>query len=456
MSDSQAAKERGVGDFAAPDNDSDIIVNVEKMSTTSGSDESEMELFMEYLPKIEQLLEDIGFHDFSVEVIQHGYSYQNCVYALKSCSRDDEQYILRVPVCPDMDETDSKCEAILNNVSLLGFLADKMPVPRVKAFSANRENRLNGPFEIQTRLPGQSLDQLYSDMSHREKLTIADELVDLIKKFESINFTTAGTFTASPGLPDSSKTSSAETIPSISMFDEGDEEFVQEPSCWLDRRGPDVRALLTSHLNGWIAEELKGDEVHRGFIVPPFQRLLTIVSELYQEATDHRSLDPVVLYHWDLEPRNIMVEKSGDLWTICGIIDWDDACAVPRTLARKPPAWIWDFDPEMFTGYLDNDFHPKEDLSPENVALKAHFDAKAAASLPGYLEDAYGRGRWSRRIWTLVRTKIHSPWYLDLMSQLIKEWDEESASTPRRSESPNRLWKKSLEWLSHHIQALRR
>ena len=455
MNDSQVAKEPGLRKFTAPEIDSDIDMDVEETSTTSSSDDSEMEPFDMYLPKIEQLLKDIDFHDFSVEVLQHGYSYQNCVYALKPCSGDEEQYILRVPVCPDMDDTDSRCQAILNNVALLGYLADKMPVPRVKAFSAKKDNSLGAPFELQTRLPGQSLDGLYSGMTYTDKLAIVDQLVDLIKKLESISFTKAGTFMAPLGFPNSSKDCVTYTEPLISMFDEGDENFVQEPGCSQDRRGSDVKALLTSHLNGWIAKEMKGDEVHRSFIVPPFRRLLTMVENLCGEVPNGQSLDPVVLYHWDLEPRNIMVEKNSNSWRICGVIDWDDACAVPRALARKPPAWVWDFDPGMFTGYLDNDFHPKNDLSQENRALKAHFDAQVAASLSRYLEDSYGRGRWLRRVWTLVRNEIHTSWYLDLMGQLLEEWDERPQSTLCRSELQKGFWKKSLNWLSNHIQALR-
>ena len=44
--------------------------------------------------------------------------------------------------------------------------------------------------------------------------------------------------------------------------------------------------------------------------------------------------------------------------------------------------------PIKFTGYLDNDHHSHTKLSEEAIALKAYFDAKAAAVFPDYLEDA--------------------------------------------------------------------
>lgn len=53
-------------------------------SVESGSSTSpKIETFEEYLPKIEQLLKDIGLGGFNVQVIQRG-DFQNCVYALDS------------------------------------------------------------------------------------------------------------------------------------------------------------------------------------------------------------------------------------------------------------------------------------------------------------------------------------------------------------------------------------
>ncbi|KAI4200272.1 MAG: hypothetical protein LQ350_004020 [Teloschistes chrysophthalmus] len=57
-------------------------------------DDSVMEPFDDYKPKIQCLLNDIGLPDCEAEVIQHGYQYQNCVYALKSPRTTDEQYVL--------------------------------------------------------------------------------------------------------------------------------------------------------------------------------------------------------------------------------------------------------------------------------------------------------------------------------------------------------------------------
>ena len=301
------------------------------------SDVSEMEPFPHYLPKIERLLFDIGLLGFSVEVLQHGYSFQNCVYALRSSKDDKEQYVLRVPVSPDFRETDEKCVAIENGVIILGFLGDKLPVPRVKAYSATKDNALNAPFTVQTRLSGRSLDQIYGDLDHKDKLEIVDRVVELLARLESVTFATAGTLTASSPLPATISDFSLTAAPSVAVFDEGDTDFVKEPKVLQDRAGPDVKSFLVSHLSGWIQKEINDQGEQGSLTLPSLRQLLLIIDEMDLQKAFKDGPYPVVLHHWDLEARNIMVDKSSGTWRICGIIDWDDALALPRPLARKPP-----------------------------------------------------------------------------------------------------------------------
>ena len=419
------------------------------------SELSEMEPFPQYLPKIERLLSDIGLFGFSVEVLQHGYSFQNCVYALKSSRDDKEQYVLRIPVCSDLWETDEKCVAIENDVTILAFLIDKLPVPRVKAYSTTKENALNAPFTVQTRLPGRSLDQIYGELDHKDKLEIADRFVELLARLESVTFATAGTLTTSSPLPAAMSDSFPTAAPLVAIFDEGDADFLNEPKVSKDRAGPDVKSFLVSHLYGWIQKEIKDEGQQESLTLPSLRQLLVIIDEMDLQKAFRDGPYPVVLHHWDLEARNIMIEKSNGTWRICGVIDWDDALALPRPLARRPPAWIWDFDPEGFTGYLDNDHHPNDHLSDENLALKSHFDAKAAAALPSYIEDAYGRGRWLRRIWTFARSGADNMWYIDLIKQLPKDWAARPRPTVPQPEKPEGHWKKSLRWISQLAQTSR-
>ena len=247
-------------------------------SVASGSsNDSEMEPFEDYLPKIEILLDDIGLHGFSVQPLHHGYQYMNCVYALTSPKDEKERYVLRIPNCPVFEDATAdyeRCPAILNDAACLNYLADKLPVPRVKAYCATRENALSVPFTVQTMLLGQSLDHVYEDMSQAEKFAIIDQIVELQVKLEAVTFATAGTFIPAPGMPDMMCDFLTPATPSIKMFSQGHEEFVKEPQSLRDRSGPDVKALLVNHLNGWIKWEEANMKVH---VSNPFQ---TFVSPL--------------------------------------------------------------------------------------------------------------------------------------------------------------------------------
>ncbi|KAL8725981.1 MAG: hypothetical protein Q9166_007016 [cf. Caloplaca sp. 2 TL-2023] len=394
---------------------------VEEEDDSTASANSEMEPFEDYKPHIEKVLQDIGLAGFSVEALQHGYSYQNCVYALGSPTDPEERYVLRVPQLPEFREIDGKCEAIENDAAVLGFLNGKLPVPRVKVFGSSNKNALEQPYTIQSRLPGMSLNEVYDDLSYEEKAGIVDQFVELLAKVESVHFETAGSFAASSLEPSDDEDVTAPDL-IIECFDEGDDKFVKGSSVAQDRAGTDLKLLFQSHINGWIAQEVKKDE---SFSIDSLRFFLAMIEELDKEGAFKNASYPIVLHHWDLEPRNIMVENISGVWEITGLIDWDDAVALPRPLARRAPDWIWDFDNEGFTGYLNNDHHPKPDhkLSTENLALKAHFDAKAAAVLDGYLEDAYGYGLWLRRIWTFAREGVNSIWYIDLAKELEEDWN---------------------------------
>lgn len=469
----------------------DDVSDNESVASES-SEESEMEPFPDYLPKIEQLLDDIGLHDYSVESLQHGYSFQNCVYALISLKDETEEYILRAPVLTSQwDFEDDRYLPVLNDVALLNFLGNKLVVPRVKAYSAITQNSLEKPFMVQTRLPGRSLDGLWTGLDQDDKLAITDLFVDLLAKLEAITFDSAGRCKAPSALPTSMNDFGSAPALVLQPFDEGDEEFTKDPQALKDRAGPDLKALLTSLLNGWIMSDIRSETGNDAFRIPMLRGLLAILDVLDHEGAFASGPQPINLYHWDLEPRNIMVEKNDGAWRITGIIDWDSALAQSRPLTRKPPSWIWDFEDNDVTGYLDCDRHPIAPLTEGNMALKTRFDAKAAELLPGYLEDAYGTGRWLRRIWLFAHEQIQSTYILDLLEELLEDWaqrpkynvavaapipplvpeiivssepalettaetePELQTTTVPEDEKPKSVWKGSLDWLSLRVKALR-
>ncbi|KAL8791596.1 MAG: hypothetical protein Q9195_005801 [Heterodermia aff. obscurata] len=163
--------------------------------------------------------------------------------------------------------------------------------------------------------------------------------------------------------------------------------------------------------------------------MPFFKHMPGMLDKLEQEGTFVDAPYPIVLHHTDLEPRNIMVNKSspGDKWIISGIVDWDGAVAVPRPLARMPPAWIWDSDANCPTFYFNSDHYPlsDENLSKDGKLLKTEFGEMARTRLDGnYLKDAYDHARWLRLIWHLVRGGMPKKELLVRLKKMEEDWAE--------------------------------
>ncbi|KAL8950142.1 MAG: hypothetical protein Q9222_003796, partial [Ikaeria aurantiellina] len=404
---------------SASDSESDAADN--ESVASDASDDSEMEPFVEYQTKIEQLLSDIGLSNFDITVIQHDYSCQNCVYGLTPRDGLGERYVLRVPVCPEYPENSNRCTAILNSVALLEHLNTCLPVavPRVKAYSITADNALAAPFTIETRLPGISLNQIYDELTTVDQLSIIDQTVELIAKLESIKFTTAGTFEPSSPLPDSSNDYTSITGLKIAPFNEGDEEWTKSPASVHNRAGTNLNLFLTDHISSFLVADTRGGSAAASHSVPALHRMHSMLSTFIDQGA-FNDLCPIILDHCDLEPRNMMVQQlNTGTWQITGVIDWDDALALPRPLTRKPHNWIWDYDAEVYTGYYNCDHQPTLNMTPECLAWKEYYDGLAAAKLDGdYMDDAYGTGSWLRRIWLFARRGLYSMWYLELEKRM--------------------------------------
>ena len=400
---------------------------------SNASEESEMESFIDYLPKIKHLLDDLGLKGFTVEPIQHGDSFENCVYGLNSYSEKNEQYILRAPVFYSSMDLDTDNGVIyipiLNDVALLNSLAHKLAVPRVKAYSSTKDNALGKPFMLQTRLHGRSLDKVWPELPQADRFEIVDQYAELLAELENVSFPTAGSFEAPIDMAKSMNGYACTEAPTCKFFEGGDQDLATDHRVVHDRAGPDVKKLLHNLISSFIAKDIEKEGADNEFLAPKLRELLKIVHELDLEGAFGAGPQPVVLHHWDLEPRNIMVQQGDNgTWRISGVIDWDDAQALPRVLTRRPPSWIWDFDDEEVTGYVDCDFHHITPLTKDNMELKQRFDSKAAERLPGYLEDAYGAGQWLRKIWIFAKSEIRCSFMLDLLHQTLAEWAERPTS----------------------------
>ncbi|KAG9237381.1 hypothetical protein BJ875DRAFT_370148 [Amylocarpus encephaloides] len=107
-----------------------------------------------------------------------------------------------------------------------------------------------------------------------------------------------------------------------------------------------------------------------------------------------------------------------------GIVDWDDVMSAPLVLTRKPPTWLWD-DEDYRTSGWDGDCDTKltRDLTQNEMVVKAHFDQVIARLAPTYIDDAYHRGLWLRRLARFAIYGFSDDRDIERYEAFVEEWD---------------------------------
>jgi len=299
--------------------------------------------------------------------------------------------ILRIP----FDETEfSESNEIADQVAVLRFLHKHgLPVPQVRTYDMTADNAIGSRYILQTRMPGAPLSDIYDDLSTEEKRQIVDQWVDLLVKIESIKFPMAGRLIAA--VP--SKPCPNSNLQGIEIAGFGTKQFEGDHNAVETKPATSLMELLFGQFEAW-KEHDQNLSMDRGTSL-----LWAQIIEIAKEMDSLQLLGSVndnenVLYHWDLEARNVLVEQRLGNWEITAVLDWDGALSVPPVLARKPPLWLWDFsdDPSDWDG--DVDIYIPEGQPCIDHTLKEHFHEKIGKHLSTYIQDAYENGRWIRRL----------------------------------------------------------
>jgi hypothetical protein len=356
---------------------------------------------------------------------------------------------------------------ILDEAMLYNMLEDAgIPAPRTLGFDVGRRNALKFPYSIQTRLSGVTWISVIDDIPLDSQLLLAEGLADIMARLQTVQFESSGRLMCDE---------QADTPLKLSLHSPIRAEVKEKLETWgfpqgvgslmdKERAAPaqpvwdSLYDLLFHTVHDLVTRELQKVEP-----LGPVEQLVRMYFKLQDMIQDmdrigwfseaDKSSSNSVLHHWDLEARNILIEQEesnpSSPWRITGVIDWDHPHALPAVLCMKPPIWLWDASddadlPEDVAEYYDNDFDwmPLEYYQKENaehfnadgVKVKQRFEEAIVRNLYSaqygekahdkYLDDAYGRGRWLRRIWRFASEGQSNTTHWRRMLQLDREWTE--------------------------------
>ncbi|KAF7961266.1 hypothetical protein EAE96_000932 [Botrytis aclada] len=370
------------------------------------------EPFETYKHKIIQLCHDIGLGEPSKVERMRGGTF-NRVVCLSLPSKDNQDYVLRIPRDADI------VESTRDQVGVLHYLAELMPVPAVVAFDSTSDNAIGSPYILQEKIKGVNAESVYDDLPSDEKMQFVKLIAEIIKHLNDLKIDRPGQIVAGPSIP--SLSHEPLTIPT----DIEVTGYRNCPSYALEVMSSQKNQPLSSLLVSIFKERKASDKDSMDI---QWKKLLKITNEMKTAGLFSKNDADCVLWHWDLAFRNIMVEKqSNGQWTLTGVLDWDGLRSAPSVMTRAPPVWLWvdenDRSSKWHEGLGNNDIQPSRELTMEELALKASFEQILQRADQNYMADAYGRGVWIRRLVKFALEGFAESSHFIMLQGFVSEWD---------------------------------
>ncbi|KAK5171478.1 uncharacterized protein LTR77_004623 [Saxophila tyrrhenica] len=423
--------------------------------STSSTDKYQHEPFETFKEKILAL--STGIRASSIDDLRRmqGGSYNRVVLAHVNWKPgaltppNVNEVIFRMPRQPDEEDVS---EAVQSQVAVMKFVRQHgIPVAEVIEFDATVDNAICSPYTVLSYVDAPRLDQVYDDMSLNEKLHFVTQYKHILAQLEEVQFPRAGSLHCTEEAVHVVHWCWANSSGPYHV-----EADAESCSVHLSRRrasdGSDVGKSALSLIEAQLAERQAqlDDDIETGQHVEYkkeyFDRLQRICVQMRQDKRYSRAWqeDVSVLHHWDLEPRNILVQHEDEgtrsRWKIKAVLDWDDALAVPTILTRKPAIWRWDRSclhssltpPDKFFDWDADTLQPDHysGLTGEPQIVKQRFEAlyrNQVISINGkwdieeYVDVAYQTGRWLRNLERFTMCTFSEKSEVDLLDRMELE-----------------------------------
>ncbi|KAI9672865.1 MAG: hypothetical protein M1831_000301 [Alyxoria varia] len=400
-----------------------------KLDESSGApqDLKAMELEEELLAKIPKLLGKLKINHRELQRLAIGKPLAAFSFIDRA---DGSRHIIQIATSEIGDAQGSEME---DYVAVLRYLNTQMePIPIPGRFDISSDNAIDRPFVIQSRMRGQRLADIYPKLSFEEKLQVTQLIADQFMVHESIPFMSTGTLrSGKKGGVRVGELCDKNGYPVQKPVD--DDCSVRDWLIWLLNQKLDrLRKDPFNEMNKKMADVL------RQFV--PMVRDMDMLSYF----SDEESLDRAVLWHPQFDWQNVFVaiDTRTRHLHLSGISGWRHAAAKPRILARDPPSFLWRedaFEDTWYSGSWHDDAHetPPKNISRTRAkakAMKYHFDDYMMSLSPSWMEEAYGRGQWIRRVADVAICEMEpSPEVIENINALLKDWSTKKQNLLRSS-----------------------
>ena len=326
-------------------------------------------------------------------------------------TEESERVVLRVPrfFYSHIDRE----VAILRYVGM----RTSIPVAEVKAFDLTRNNPLNQPYVIQSRIPGYDLQHsgpgLFSGLTHAQQCTVAKELGRILQTLQGATNPAPRRIEASDNDPQSFV---------VRPFEVNTNPF--------ESSNPDLDDMS-------LASSPPAYETTLDFFLSQFERLKTAALKHHDElqwaymdrfadvASQMKDLGILrdnqhYLCHLDLAsaPRNIMVDIQTDsTLRISGILDWDDAVFAPKFVGCVPPFWLWTCASEEASDEKNANETPP---GFEQQELKQIFEKAVGQEFCNYMYNP--QYRLARKLFQWALHGLNSSWAMEEADDFLEEW----------------------------------
>jgi hypothetical protein len=330
-----------------------------------------------------------------------------------------ERYILRIPRFGDEEDFDFEYSS-----ALLRFLdgLTEFAVPKTIRFDKTSDNPLGKPYVLQHRIPGKPLEDLWEELNHAQRLSVARQLAKFLLQLTKPVFSCGGKLN-SKSVPEAeygkeTRSRSVE-IHQFPYYLWGKSENVGQPG----RNVAPAKLLQDRYLEWKVHNE--SDTGEEDFT--PWRTLAEMVHQMDEKTTIFGPESNYYIYHGDLFPRNLMVEiLDKSTVAITGILDWDHSAFGPAIVAFESPSWLWLFDKYMSNDLefaIAQDLHQYDEMEPQDEharEIKLAFESAVGSEFWRYAaaEEA-SVARW---LWTWGVEGVSTSTYWKLVHEALKQF----------------------------------